>query len=130
DEAVSEPTTFSTFSGLEFFGSPVTGLIASSNGWLTFDTAYAGTADGTPDPMGTATGPNAVVAPLWHDLVADVCVLEEADQLTVEWNGGWWLADLVGAGFVQMQVVIAASGTIELIYGPDHDLAREEPVAA
>ena len=100
---------------------PVSGYQVSTNGWLTFDTSYSGGSLFNSEPIGTPTGPNAVVAPFWDDLITEVCVLEEAGRFIVEWSG----TDFAGSGTVQFQVVMLGDRSLEFVYGPMHTVARD-----
>ncbi|HJK99136.1 MAG TPA: hypothetical protein RMF84_18070 [Polyangiaceae bacterium LLY-WYZ-14_1] len=116
DEATAS-RTLSTFTGFSFFDEPVTGFVVSTNGWLTFDESYSGSALRFESPLGDPTEPNALVAAQWFDVTSEVCVLEEADQLIVEWRG-----DFFGFLFMRMQAIFDQDGSIELVYGPGHTL--------
>jgi hypothetical protein len=116
DEATAS-RTLSTFTGFSFFDEPVTGFVVSTNGWLTFDESYSGPALSFASPLGDPTEPNALVAAQWIDVTSEVCVLEETDQLIVEWRG-----DFFGFLFMRMQAIFDQDGSIELVYGPGHSL--------
>ncbi len=97
-----------------FFGASQTRYIVSSNGWLTFDGAYAG---GSFVTLGGATAPNRVVAPFEKDLIATVCVRESPTEIIVQWTGEVYM---VAAEVVEMQAILHADGRVELVYGDAH----------
>lgn len=118
DDTLSPVQTLTSFTSFEFFGDVVTGFRASTNGWLTFDTAYTGSSFVTIPATGT---PNSVVAPLARDLVGRVCVLESASELIVQWSGQTYGT---GGTPVEMQAVfLAGSNEIHFVYGPGHQTA-------
>ena len=121
DDGITSTTSFSTFTAFAYFEMPVSGYQVSTNGWLTFDTSYSGGSLFNSQPIGTPTGPNAVVAPFWDDLITEVCVLEEAGRFIVEWSG----TDFAGSGTVQFQVVMLGDRSLEFVYGPMHTVARD-----
>ncbi|HJL17062.1 MAG TPA: hypothetical protein RMH99_15460 [Sandaracinaceae bacterium LLY-WYZ-13_1] len=125
DDALSDATTFSSFTSFSFFGSGVSGYRVSTNGWMTFDDGYSGDSRYINEPLGTAGAPELLVAPLWRDLIAQVCVEESASQLIVEWNGQGNDFFGIGAfGTVQMQAIFLGDGSVEFVYGPMHDVTR------
>lgn len=102
-----------------YFGEMQSVFTANSNGWLSFtpgqeefDFSY------NADP----TLPLAV-APLWTDLIAEVCVLRDADTFTVEWNGETWTFGGTGGDVAQVQAIFHTSGVIDFVYGADHEAA-------
>jgi len=118
-EEATASRTLSTFTGFSFFEEPVTGFVVSTNGWLTFDESYSGSALPVEpgSSLGDATEPNALVAALWSDVISEVCVLEETDQLIVEWRG-----DLFGFFIMRMQAIFRQDNSIEFVYGDAHTL--------
>ncbi len=96
-----------------FFGNAMTQFTVSSNGWLTFESGYAGNT-----LLGTSQ--TNVIAPLTTDLVMDeVCTLRDADTYTIEFRGETF--NFFGPGTpVEMQVVLHTSGTIDFVYGDGH----------
>ena len=102
-----------TFTGFEFFGDNVTEMNVQSNGWLNFDAA----------PISGIyflnSGDTHVIAPLSRDLDnIEVCVLEEATTMTVEWRGTTY------GGFggteepIEFQAILHSdTGVIDFVYG-------------
>lgn len=123
DDGISD-TPLSPTGSFDFFGSAISEATISTNGWITFEESYSGTSVAASSGLPSPDAPNAVLAPYWTDLInMEVCVLEEASSLTVQWTGNEWF---FGAGPpVQFQAIINADGTIEVIYGPDHEATGE-----
>jgi hypothetical protein len=99
--------------GFELFGAGVSEATISTNGWLTFTPAYAGSTN-----LGAAT--RQVVAPMATDLILDsICTHRDGSRLIVEWRGAVF-------GFfgpedpIEMQAVLHGGGRIDFIYGPGH----------
>lgn len=99
--------------GFELFGAGVSEATISSNGWLTFTPAYAGSSS-------LSASVNQVIAPMATDLVMDsVCTHRDGSRLIVEWRGATF--DFFGAGEpVEMQAVLHGGGRIDFIYGAGH----------
>lgn len=99
--------------GFELFGAGVSEATISTNGWLTFTPAYAGSSS-----LGASV--NQVIAPMATDLVMDsLCTHRDGSRLIVEWRGATF--DFFGAGEpVEMQAVLHGGGRIDFIYGPGH----------
>lgn len=99
--------------GFELFGAGVAEATISSNGWLTFTPAYAGSSN-----LVAAT--RQVIAPMATDLVMDsVCTHRDGSRLIVEWRGATY--DFFGAGQpIEMQAVLHGGGRIDFIYGAGH----------
>ena len=111
--------------GFSLFGEEVTELWVNSNGVIT--------ADGTQDPAGwwangslpSVNAPLFAVMPFWDDLELaldsdsgepQVCVLAEADKITVQFVGRAF-AD----GAVEFQAVFHdGTNVVDYIYGPNH----------
>jgi hypothetical protein len=109
--------------GFDLFGEATSELTISSNGWATFTPNYDGTAADIGDPIPDASEPNFFVAPFWADGdLIEVCVLSEATQLTVEWNGEKWFD---AASVLQFQLVLHDDGSIDFIYGPNHSASSQ-----
>ncbi len=113
DDVASPPRTLSMLTTFNFFDTPVTQIIADTNGWLTFG-AWAGGVDwaGT---IPAATSPNFVVTPMWRDTIGSVCIFETPGEAIVQWNG----VPFSGTGTVAMQAILYADGRIEFVYSPD-----------
>jgi hypothetical protein len=115
DGLSTNPVTFSTFT-FSYFGMPVTSLLVSSNGWISFDTTATDSRYSNPASFPETGDPDAIIAPFWDDMRAvEVCTLEEASRLVVQWTGSSY-----SSSSVQYQVVLHTDGRIEFIYGPDH----------
>lgn len=99
--------------GFELFGAGVSEATISTNGWLTFTPAYAGSSS-----LGASV--NQVIAPMATDLVMDsLCTHRDGSRLIVEWRGATY--DFLGAGEpVEMQAVLHSGGRIDFIYGEGH----------
>ncbi|WP_236518015.1 EB domain-containing protein [Sandaracinus amylolyticus] len=123
DEALSDPIALTTFGGFQYFGEAVTEMVVSTNGWLTFDGSYAGNESIT---FGAASAPNAVIAPFAADLVTRVCVRQTAAEMILQWSGETWgFPPFIPIDPVEMQVVLLADGSIELVYGAAHGATVE-----
>ncbi len=117
DDALTSAIAWTSGFSFDFFGTATTGMVVSTNGWLTLDDTYTGSSRFSP-ALGSSTSPDAIVAPFWADLVSRICVQQAADRVTVEWLG----RDFGNTGTVQMQAILYDDGRIEFVYGPDHDL--------
>ncbi len=89
----------------------------STNGWLAFgevDTSAFGNGN-----IPTAGPPDGLVAPYWDDLVVTrICRLNEANRVTIQWEGATFGTAAVP---VQFQAVLRANGRIDFVYGPGHE---------
>ncbi len=119
DDAISSAISWTGGFSFDFFGMATTGMIVSTNGWLTLDTAYDDSAPyaGFRENLGSMDAPDAVVAPFWDDLVTRVCVQQAADKVTVEWDG----SPLGSSTTSKFQAILYDDGRIEFVYAPDHD---------
>jgi hypothetical protein len=103
---------------LSLFGTELSQLTVSTNGWLTTLDAYTGDAARS---LGSASWPAGAISPLWADL-KDVTVCAEVgdDFATVEWR--FALEELPGLGKLAQplrtatQARLFADGSIELAY--------------
>lgn len=100
--------------GFELFGAGVSEATISTNGWMTFTPAYAGTSN-----LVAAT--RQVIAPMSTDLLMDsVCTHRDGSRLIIEWRGAVF-------GFlgpeepIEMQAVLHSGGRIDFIYGAGHE---------
>jgi hypothetical protein len=100
-----------------FYGAAQTRYIVSSNGWMTFDGAYAGSTFLPGAGLGDARAPNRLVVPAFDDLVTSVCVRETPAELIVQWTGQVYG---VATEVIEMQAILYADGRIELVYGDGH----------
>ena len=115
DSGLSEATSLGA--SIPFFGQAVTDVIISADGWATFDATYEGfsffgglSGDGQP----------ALVAPLGTDLDnVEVCLLNEAGKITIQWTGETWSFNGPGDP-VAFQAQLNADGKIEFVYGAGH----------
>lgn len=115
DEGISQ-TPITLGFGFDLFGSPVTEITVSTNGWITGVADYAGLARFINDSFPTVGAPDGVIAPFWADIRdVQVCVLQAGDSLTVEWTGDNYEDDLAA----EYQVVLHDTGVIDFIYGPN-----------
>lgn len=97
-----------------FYGVDKTQMVITPNGWLTFDTAFAG---------GDVFDTFDMVGPYATDNVveSDVCYRKTATSVTVQWR---MVHDLGGFGIelpVQFQAVLNMNGNVEFRYGPNSD---------
>lgn len=102
--------------GFTFFGNAVTSLVASTNGWVSFQAAPAQdyTNNAMPDGIGDAN-----VAPFWDDLdlgaPGTLCTKTVGGKLVIQWVGDDFFDP------VQFQAILdPADSSIEFVYGPDH----------
>ncbi|MFK7989238.1 MAG: hypothetical protein AB8I08_24680 [Sandaracinaceae bacterium] len=129
DEGTTGIVDFTTFSGFEYYGVPVSNFQISSNGFISFSaTELAGAFFAPVFFLHVPVEPTSVIAAYWYDLANDrVCMLEEAGRFIVEWAGvALDLNDFtVALGSVETQVILtAATGTVEIVFGPNHQLGR------
>lgn len=93
----------------------------SSNGWVTLTTDYAGGAVYSNAHIPDAADPNALIAPDWMDMYYGwVCTYQSASQLIIEWNGYSYDFD-----YVEFQAKLHDDGSIDFVYGPDHEPVGE-----
>jgi hypothetical protein len=115
DEGVTAPITVPA--GFEFFGQPVTQMIASTNGWLSVDTSItSGIYSNVAIPA--STDPNGFIASYWNDLnmTGSICTKTIGSKLVVQWNGVLYSTSTS----VQFQTILDGSNsTIEFVYGPN-----------
>jgi hypothetical protein len=110
-----------------FYGTTVTALQVSTNGWLTFMPTPTDQGDSfNPNAPLPVTAPVALVAPYWDDLdQVEICETQTANRVTVEWKGFVFSpdAETVAVDFqAQLNTTPgAANGTIELVYGPGQE---------
>lgn len=114
DDTLSAQQTVAGLPSFNFFGAAQTRYVVSSNGWMTFDGAYAGSSFMT---LGGTTAPNRVVAPYEDDLITTVCVRESPTDVVVQWTGQVYGS---AADVVEMQAILHADGRVELVYGDAH----------
>jgi hypothetical protein len=115
DEGVTAPITLPA--GFEFFGQPVTQMIASTNGWLSLDTSItSGIYSNVAIP--SSSDPNGFIASYWNDLnmTGSICTKTIGSKLVVQWNGVLYATSTS----VQFQTILDGSNsTIEFVYGPN-----------
>jgi hypothetical protein len=111
-----------------FFGTEVTSVVVSSNGYVTFDPDYwnnEGRTSWFPE-YGFADGylPDFLAAPFATDIDhTTVCVRQDADRVTVQWSGEEYTGGPPGSGApVSFQLVLHDSGLIDFVYGDGHEL--------
>jgi hypothetical protein len=112
DEGLSAPLTVP--SGFDLFGTAVTSVVVSSNGFLSVDPSLASaTFDNLELPDGTG---DVNIAPYWDDMEGVVvCAKTVNGRMTVQWTGD--NVDQV----VQFQAILdAADDSITFVYGPNH----------
>jgi hypothetical protein len=107
----------STPPGFAFYGLLEPRLTASTNGWLSFgpvSRAQPANAD-----LPASAGPNALIAPYWDDLTnVTICTKTVGTRLVVQWTGK---VAGPGAATVETQAILdGATGSIELVWGPNH----------
>ena len=109
----AEAITLSQFS-FPFFGQNYGTIYASSNGLLSFGAASTSYSNA---PMLSAGNPDPIIAGFWDDLntntSGDVYYLEQSDRLIVQYEQIGFYSD---SGTVTFQVVLRASGAIDLFY--------------
>ena len=112
DEGITAP--FSVPVGFTFYGLPVNQLVASTNGFLSFNT---GLADPHPDPSALPVT-DVHIAPFWQDLSGvQICEQTVNGALVVQWTGG----TVAGGTAVQFQAILdPATSSIEYVFGPNH----------
>jgi hypothetical protein len=125
----TSPVTLLTGTTFKYQGRPITGFRASTNGWMTFNTASTSTSY-TNDL--TSTGQNLVLAPFWDDLVLTGQSYANRDSsmrylvegtlgsgsaiITIEWSGIERF--LIPGPDLNFQVKLHEQGNkIEYIYG-------------
>jgi hypothetical protein len=110
-----------SLSSFELFGQPATEIVISSSGWLTVDPAHSGEMASGGSLVDGRAPDGGVIAPGWGDLWprhVSVCFLGTDAESIVQWVGR---AGLSGSSSrVEMQAVLYADGSIELVYGPGH----------
>lgn len=123
---MSDPIALDSFA-FDFFREEVATMRVSTDGWLTFDSSYAGPGyeDAPASFPNTEAAYHGVISPLFTYVAdATVCVKKTATEVTVQWTG----LDGLGAFFGQsipaeLQVVLRASGNIDFIYGANNQTA-------
>jgi YVTN family beta-propeller protein len=95
------------------FGLDATQFTLWGDGFVSFDASTSG--DASPAVIPDVAPPNGVVAPFWAPLTADVCHLETAHTMTLEWRGQ--LRGAAVPGLVQFQLILHDDGTIDFVYG-------------
>jgi hypothetical protein len=119
DEGITDP--IAAPAGFTYYGDPVTSFVASSNGFLSFDTNIVNanfSVDELPDGLGETH-----IAPAWDDLVGVVvCTKTTANgKLVVQWTGREFGIFELGDR-VQFQAILdPANDSIEFVYGPNHE---------
>ena len=114
DEGLSAPITAPA--GFTFYGAATTDFVISSNGFVSFDDTLAD-AMFTPAPLPDGVG-EVSIAPYWQDLEnVVVCTKVVGGKTVVQWTG-----DEFNSGIgVQFQAILdPATGSMELLYGPNH----------
>lgn len=114
-DGLSSPVDISATS-FEFFGQTEGQVIVSDQGWLTFDSTYAGdnASDGPFPNFGSS-----VVSPFgtfFNDTNIEVCYEVGASTAKFQWKS----FDSFFGGYTEVQAILNANGTIDYIYGPDH----------
>ncbi len=118
DDEITSAISWDMGFSFDYFGTTTTGMVVSTNGWLTLDTTYTGSSRST-ENLGATGAPNGVVAPFWDDLVTRICVQQAADKVTVEWSGETY--EFSGSPYpVQFQAILYNDGRIEFVYGDGH----------
>jgi hypothetical protein len=114
DEGVTAPITLPA--GFEFFGNPVTQMIASTNGWMSMDTSIT-TGIYSNVAIPTTSDPNGFIGSYWNDLEVDsICTKTIGTKLVVQWVGTLFVSSTT----VQFQTILDSSNnTIEFVYGPN-----------
>lgn len=99
--------------GFTFYGSPVSRLVVSACGFVSFDDSLntgtdiqAGQVNLTPAVGDCGSGA--------YDWSVYVCAKQEGSRLVIQWRGGGW------SDRVDMQAILDADGSIEYVYGPGH----------
>lgn len=117
--AFSNTAIFPSGFGFTYNGAPQTGLLISTNGWLTFNTAE--TANRLTNDLDAGSN---IVAPFWDDLIGPsldsmryaLSGSAGSQVLTIEWMS--WRRDVVTGSLLNMQVKLyEATGRIEFVYG-------------
>jgi hypothetical protein len=109
------------------WGSTATEMYVSSNGWVTFENDFQNSENFTsspPEAFGDGYAPNYLVAPFGADLdYATVCVRQDADRVTVQWNAEEYVGGAQGDGAPAVfQVILHANGLIDFVYADGHEL--------
>jgi hypothetical protein len=112
DEGFSDPVNAPA--GFAFFGAPASQFVVSSNGFLTFDTAFASESF-INSALPNLADPNGLIAPYWDDIEGVVvCVKNAGTKTTVQWTGDLFF----DKSLVQMQAILnGANSTIQFVYG-------------
>jgi hypothetical protein len=119
DEGISAAPVALPFA-FDLFGTAATELTVASNGWLTLATGFTGDAGFGLPAIPNTDNPNSVVAPNGDDLDGvTVCVLVEADAVTVQWQGHVYGFFSPGPN-VSFQAVLNADGSMTFAYGSGH----------
>ncbi len=118
DEEVT--AAFTLGHSFTMFGTAYTDFLISTNGWLTFNTAYAGTALWQVGTLPDATEPNSMIAPSWFDLDSvDLCVELGATETVVQWRGvGYGSTDTA-----EFQAIFNDQNEVSFIYGPGYQIS-------
>ncbi|MEP6862672.1 MAG: hypothetical protein ABJE66_18755 [Deltaproteobacteria bacterium] len=131
DEGMSN-STIAAPTGFKLFGIASGNFRVFSNGLLAFDGTTC--AD---DPLNVDFGfcffidgdlpdasvPNAIVAPMWGDLVlSSVCTKTTGTKTVVQWEGTHYNETAA----VKVQAILdGATSTVEFVYAADHDAAND-----
>ena len=105
--------------GFEAYGTPVSAIKISTNGWFTFDAAatIGAAASRTEQALPSPVAPNNLVAAYWDDLdQVRICTKISGTKFVVQWRGVLYAAPSVA---VAAQAILdAADHSVELVYAP------------
>lgn len=117
DDALSNVLPLPT--GFKFFDVDVQSIKASTNGWVSFDTAVTSSANANAN-IPAAAAPNTVVAPYWDDLInIRMCTQTVGTKFYIQWRGQVYQAS-AGTIVAFEAIFDTADDSIEFVYAPYH----------